>query len=205
MDNWDEARRVVVRYEVGTNGDLTNPTTLVELTAEKGEICFDGLKVDARGDIYVSAPGGVRVFSSQGRPLGIIATPELPAKFTFGDADRRTLYMTARSSLYRVRVGIPDLTGRRSAMMFPRMEPGGIEPPSRDSQQDASTRVSDDLILTSRPPSTASASVQPAALSRQRCRRQPTLTSPMSCGTRGIRRPANASNLNLRLRERNCC
>lgn len=107
VDNWDEARKVIVRYDVGADGELTNPTTLVDLTAEKGEICFDGLKVDSLGNIYASAPGGVRVFSPQGRPLGIIVTPELPANFTFGDADRKTLYMTARSALYRIRIGIP--------------------------------------------------------------------------------------------------
>ncbi len=107
VDNWEEQNKVIVRYDVAPDGTLSNATTLVDLTAmAPGEICFDGLKVDARGNIYTSAPGGIRIFSAQGNHLGTITLPELPANFTFGDADRRTLYMTARTGLYRVRLGI---------------------------------------------------------------------------------------------------
>ncbi|MCK6477952.1 MAG: SMP-30/gluconolactonase/LRE family protein, partial [Phycisphaerales bacterium] len=107
VDNWDEHRKVVLRYQVAVDGSLSNPTTFVDLTSIPGGICFDGLKVDAEGNVYVSAPGGIRVYSPGGVHLGTISLPELPANFAFGDADRRTLFMTARTGLYRMRIGIP--------------------------------------------------------------------------------------------------
>ncbi|MCG3122521.1 MAG: hypothetical protein GIKADHBN_00913 [Phycisphaerales bacterium] len=107
VDNWDEHRKVVLRYQVAVDGSLSNPTTFVDLTSIPGGTCFDGLKVDAEGNVYVSAPGGIRVYSPGGVHLGTISLPELPANFAFGDADRRTLFMTARTGLYRMRIGIP--------------------------------------------------------------------------------------------------
>ncbi len=107
VDNWDERRKVVMRYEVAPDGSLSNGSVFVDLTSEPGEICFDGLKVDRRGNVFVSAPGGVRIFAPDGRPLGIISPPELPANFAFGDDDRQTLYMTARAGLYRIRLNTP--------------------------------------------------------------------------------------------------
>jgi gluconolactonase len=107
VDNWDEQKKVIVRYDVAPDGTLSNATTLVDLTSVPGGIAFDGLKVDASGNIYVSAPGGLRVFSSEGKHLGTISLPEIPANFTFGDSDGRTLYMTARTRLYRIRLNVP--------------------------------------------------------------------------------------------------
>ncbi len=107
VDNWDEQRKVVLRYDAGPDGELSNPVVFVDLTSIKGEICFDGLKVDTTGNVYVSGPGGVWVFSGAGRHLGTISPPEIPANFAFGDDDRRTLYMTARTGLYRVRLNVP--------------------------------------------------------------------------------------------------
>jgi len=113
VDNWDEHRKVIVRYDVAPDGALSSPATLVDLTAsDPGEICFDGLKVDSAGNIYTSAPGGVRIFADTGKPLGIIRLPELPANFTFGDADGKTLYMTARTGLYRIVVGTEGIRPR---------------------------------------------------------------------------------------------
>lgn len=108
VDNWDEQRKVIVRYDVASDGSLSNPTMLVDLTAsDPGEICFDGLKVDSSGNIYAAAPGGLRIFSAAGKHLGTIRLPELPANFAFGDTDGKTLYITARTSLYRLRTEIP--------------------------------------------------------------------------------------------------
>jgi gluconolactonase len=105
VNNWDEQKKVILRYEVAADGGLSNPKALVDLTtAAPGEICFDGMKVDTQGNIFASGPGGVWVFSSGGKHLGTISLPEIPANFTFGDADGRTLYMTARTGLYRIRL-----------------------------------------------------------------------------------------------------
>jgi sugar lactone lactonase YvrE len=59
------------------------------------------MKVDQRGNLlYVSGPGGAWILSPEGKHLGTITAPELPASFAWGDEDRRTLYMTARTSHY---------------------------------------------------------------------------------------------------------
>jgi gluconolactonase len=107
VDNWDVQRKVVLRYEVSLDATLSNPTTFVDLTSLPGELCFDGLKVDRAGNVYLSAPDGLRIYDPDGLHLGTIVLPELPANFTFGDEDARTLYMTARTGLYRIRTRIP--------------------------------------------------------------------------------------------------
>ena len=77
------------------------------MTSVPGEIALDGLKVDHDGNVFVSGPGGVWVILPEGKHLGTIKGPELPANFAWGDADGRTLYMTARGGLYRIRLNIP--------------------------------------------------------------------------------------------------
>ena len=62
------------------------------------------MKVDKNGNLYVSAPGGLWVLSAEGRLLGKIVTPERPANMAWGDEDGKTLYMTAHSSLYKIRL-----------------------------------------------------------------------------------------------------
>lgn len=106
VDNWEEHKKVVMRYDVGSDGTLSNAITFFDMTSTKGEICLDGLKVDQRGNLFVSGPGGVWIISPQGKHLGTLVLPELPANFAFGDADGRTLYCTARTGLYRVRVNV---------------------------------------------------------------------------------------------------
>ncbi|HEX6984671.1 MAG TPA: SMP-30/gluconolactonase/LRE family protein, partial [Planctomycetaceae bacterium] len=62
----------------------------------------DGLTVDAKGNLYITSGLGVQVFSPEGKLLGVIELPEQPANVTFGGPDRKTLYATARTSLYAV-------------------------------------------------------------------------------------------------------
>jgi gluconolactonase len=64
----------------------------------------DGLTVDAKGNLYITSQIGIQVFSPRGKLLGVIAFPEQPANVAFGGADRKTLYVTARTSLYTVRM-----------------------------------------------------------------------------------------------------
>jgi gluconolactonase len=67
------------------------------------------MKVDAEGHLFVSGPGGVWVLSGEGKHLGTLRFPELPANMAWGDADGRTLYFTARTSVYRLRLGVPGI------------------------------------------------------------------------------------------------
>ena len=107
VDNWDVARKVIMRYEVAPDGTLTHGTVFLDLTRVPGEQAFDGLKVDQEGNVYAAGPGGLLVISPAGQQLGTIHFSEQPANFAWGDADRRTLYVTARTGLYRVFLNIP--------------------------------------------------------------------------------------------------
>ncbi len=69
----------------------------------------DGLKVDVDGRIYCTGPGGIWVFDSEGVHLGTIVTPEIPANCAWGDEDWQSLYITARTSIYKIRVNIPGI------------------------------------------------------------------------------------------------
>ncbi|HUY88413.1 MAG TPA: SMP-30/gluconolactonase/LRE family protein [Pirellulales bacterium] len=60
----------------------------------------DGLTIDEKGNLYIATALGLQVFSAKGKALGIIEFPEPPANATFGGKDRKTLYVTARTSLY---------------------------------------------------------------------------------------------------------
>ncbi len=69
----------------------------------------DGLALDAQGNVYATGPGGVWIFSPEGKHLGSIQPEKVPANATFGDADGMTLYMTARTGLYRIRLNAKGL------------------------------------------------------------------------------------------------
>jgi sugar lactone lactonase YvrE len=65
------------------------------------------MKVDLEGRVYCTGPGGTWVFAPSGARLGIIRTPEIPANLAFGGPDLRTLFFTARTSVYTLRVKVP--------------------------------------------------------------------------------------------------
>ena len=105
VGNWDEKKKVVMRYELRGDGTLSHGVVFFDMTSAPGEDAIDGLKVDREGNIYVSGPGGIWILSPLGVHLGTIVAPEHPHNFAWGDADGRTLYMTAQTGLYRMRLG----------------------------------------------------------------------------------------------------
>ena len=107
VDNWDVEKKIVMRYEVQPDGSLKNGRVFFDVTSVPGEIAWDGLKVDAQGNVYAAGPGGVWILSPEGKHLGTIKGPELPANLAWGDFDRQTLYMAARTGLYRIRLSVP--------------------------------------------------------------------------------------------------
>jgi gluconolactonase len=104
VTNWDEKKKVVMRYESLPDGTLANGTVFFDMKAAPEPEALDGIEVDRNGNLFVSGPGGTWVLSSTGKHLGTLVGPELPANFAWGDADGRTLYLTARTSLYRLRL-----------------------------------------------------------------------------------------------------
>jgi gluconolactonase len=106
VTNWDVEKKVVMRYTVAPDGSLREGSVFFDMTDAPGEEALDGIEVDVQGNLYVSGPGGVWVISPTGSHLGTIRPPELPANFAWGDEDGRTLYMTARTGLYRLRLQV---------------------------------------------------------------------------------------------------
>jgi len=104
-----EKHKAIMRYEVQPDGTLKNGKLFFDFTNAPGEDGLDGIKVDQKGNLYVSAPGGLWVISPQGKHLGTIITPRHPHNMAWGDADGKTLYLCARSGLYRIRLNIAGM------------------------------------------------------------------------------------------------
>jgi gluconolactonase len=109
VGNWDPERAYVMRYEIDAAGDAIRGEVLADLSAAAGEDAIDGLKVDVEGNLYVCGPGGVWILAPDGRHLGTVSLPEAPHNLAWGDADGRTLYVTAMTSIYRMRLGITGI------------------------------------------------------------------------------------------------
>ena len=109
VDNWDDHKKVVMRYEVQPDGSLKNGKLFFDMTSAGTEDALDGLKVDKAGNLYVSGPGGLWILSPQGKHLGTIIAPKHPHNFAWGDADGKTLYLCARSGLYRIKLNIEGI------------------------------------------------------------------------------------------------
>jgi len=107
--NSDPARKVWMVYDVAPDGRLVNGKVFKDVTGETADGLPDGLKVDSRGNVWATGPGGIWVFSPDGKQLGRIQPPEVPANCAWGDSDGRTLYMTARTGLYRVRTKVEGI------------------------------------------------------------------------------------------------
>lgn len=99
----DEQRNIHV-YDVGRDGTLSNGRVFGEEPGGKDDGVPDGIKVDEKGNLFVTGPKGIWVWDPQGHHLGTIVVPEQPANLTWGDKDYRTLYITATSSVYRLQM-----------------------------------------------------------------------------------------------------
>jgi gluconolactonase len=107
VDDWDAKRKVILRYEVAKDGSLANGKVFFDATSEPGEDAWDGLKVDRQGNVYAAGPGGLWIFSPEGKHLGTISGPEQPHNIAWGGEDGRILYLAAQTGLYRIRLNIP--------------------------------------------------------------------------------------------------
>jgi gluconolactonase len=105
----DSDKNRLMRFEVMRDGTLGPGSVLVDQSMEKGQGVMDGLKVDSNGNIYFSGVGGLWIATPQGKPLGRFEVPDVATNAGWGD-DGKTLYVTGRSSIYRIRL---NATGRR--------------------------------------------------------------------------------------------
>jgi len=98
----DDTQRQDIRvYDVGLNGELKNGRVFGKEEGRDG--VPDGMRVDRHGNVFVTGPGGIWVWDPQGNHLGTILMPESTANLNWGDADYRTLYITASTSVYRLK------------------------------------------------------------------------------------------------------
>ena len=108
VSNWDirdiHHTKTLWRYEVQPDGTLKNGKIFYDFSFTEDDEALDGIKVDKEGNLFVSAPGGLWILNANGKLLGKIVTPERPANMAWGDEDGKTLYMTAHTSLYKIRV-----------------------------------------------------------------------------------------------------
>ena len=106
VDNWDDHKKIILRYEVQPDGSLKKGKLFFDMTSAGTEDALDGMKIDKAGNLYVSGPGGLWILSPEGKHLGTIIPPKHPHNFTWGDADGKTLYLCAKSGLYRMPLNI---------------------------------------------------------------------------------------------------
>ncbi len=100
----DSEKRNIRVYDVASDGSLTNGHLFGDEPGGKNDGVPDGIKVDKQGNLFVTGPKGIWVWDAAGNHLGTIALREQPANLTWGDKDYRTLYITATTSVYRLRM-----------------------------------------------------------------------------------------------------
>jgi gluconolactonase len=109
VTNWDDQKKVIMRYDSHPDGTISNGCVFFDMSSAPGEDALDGMKVDQRGNLYVSGPGGLWIISPQGKHLGTIVAPKHPHNLAWGDADGKTLYLCALNGLYRMRLNVPGI------------------------------------------------------------------------------------------------
>lgn len=107
VDNWDDKRKVILRYTVHPDGTLVDGQVFFDATKEPGEDAWDGMKIDVQGNLYLSGPNGLWIISPEGKHLGTIVGPEHPHNLAWGGENHKTLYLAAQTGLYRLIVNIP--------------------------------------------------------------------------------------------------
>ncbi len=110
----DTERKHIRVFDVKPDGTLGGGRVWAETTGE-GQGAPDGMKTDSQGNVYCCGPGGIHVFDPEGDCLGVIRMPEYTANFCFGDDDLRSLYVTASTSIYRLRLATPGTAQRPSS------------------------------------------------------------------------------------------
>jgi gluconolactonase len=93
--------------ELDARGQMVRRRIFADMSSDETDGVPDGMKVDVEGRVYCTGPGGTWVFAPDGTRLGVIRTPEVPANLAFGGPDLRTLFFTARTSVYTLRAKVP--------------------------------------------------------------------------------------------------
>jgi gluconolactonase len=105
----DTVRAHIRVYDVGSDGSISNGRSFAENVGtgslEKMDL-VDGMKCDERGNIWVTGPEGIWIFSADGEHLGVVKIPEPVGNLTFGGPGWKSLFVTASTGLYRVQTKV---------------------------------------------------------------------------------------------------
>lgn len=102
----DSNARRITRYDVQPDGGVANGRLFLDMSTGKGNGNPDGMRFDAKGNLYAVGPGGIWVIDPAGKQIGAIVPPENAPGFTFGDPDGQSIYMAAGTKLARIRVKV---------------------------------------------------------------------------------------------------
>jgi gluconolactonase len=122
VSNSDPKKAIILAFDVSPSGKLSHRRLFADMTAlaAKGLPGLpDGMAVDERGNLWATGPGGVHVFTPQGRELGLISTGSAISNCTFGGRDGRTLFMTSTHTLAALRTKV-----RAAPLRFPKLGGG---------------------------------------------------------------------------------
>lgn len=109
LNNSEPENKMCLRFAVREDGSLADEKVFFDLTKDTSDGVPDGMKIDREGNVYSTGPSGIWIFTPEGRHLGTIKPPEVPANLHWGDDDSKTLYITARTGLYRIKLSIAGI------------------------------------------------------------------------------------------------
>ena len=108
----DTSRQHIRAFDLAEDGSLSNDRVFIEMQGKEPG-APDGMKVDRKGNVYCTGPGGFWIIGPEGNCLGRVFLPENPTNMAWGDGDWQTFYITAQSSVYRMRTLVPGIpTGK---------------------------------------------------------------------------------------------
>jgi gluconolactonase len=102
----DSGLKVWLRYKVQADGSVTDREQFLDAKTDSTPGGPDGIRVDKKGNIYGSGPGGVWIISPDGKHLGTIKVAEVVANVAWGDKDAKTLYIVASTTVYKIRTKV---------------------------------------------------------------------------------------------------
>ena len=108
-------RMYIAAYDMQPDGTATNGRVFADMSSDEPDGVPDGMKVDSEGRVYSTGPGGCWVFEPDGTHLGIIRLPEIPANCAWGGEDYRTMFFTARTSVYTLRMRTAGISAWRGS------------------------------------------------------------------------------------------
>jgi gluconolactonase len=112
----DTKNKTITRFDVLPDDTVGNSKVIIDMSWDKADGAPDGMKVDEKGNIYCTGPGGIWILSPEGKHLGTIVTSEKPANLAFGGADMKTLFLAAHTGLYQIRLKIAGIGPRSNSV-----------------------------------------------------------------------------------------